>query len=108
MLTAKDYMSVCSEKQKKQEQAVKKNEKDNQTKGKQDVKKSEYEDLKGKEKKLQMDKEIEAMKSTHEMDNNQPQKPLKKSVHVKIDEKKCKLYETFDEPTLDEEDDVPD
>lgn len=51
-----------------------------------------------------MEKEIEEMKSTHEMEDNQPLKPVTNpSLHVHIDEKKCRLYETNDEPTLDDE-----
>lgn len=51
-----------------------------------------------------MEKEIEEMKSTHEMDDNKPLKPVSDpTLHVKIDEKKCKLFETNDEPTMDDE-----
>uniref|UniRef100_A0A183EFV0 Reverse transcriptase domain-containing protein n=1 Tax=Gongylonema pulchrum TaxID=637853 RepID=A0A183EFV0_9BILA len=53
---------------------------------------------------LQMDKEIEEMKSTHELEDNKPLKiEINPALHVKIDEKNCKIYETNDEPTLDDE-----
>lgn len=51
-----------------------------------------------------IDKEIEEMKSTHEMDDFKPLHPATDTkLHVKIAEKKCLLYETNDEPTLDNE-----
>uniref|UniRef100_A0A1I8ERX3 Uncharacterized protein n=1 Tax=Wuchereria bancrofti TaxID=6293 RepID=A0A1I8ERX3_WUCBA len=57
-----------------------------------------------KNRKLKIDKEIEEMKSTHEMDDFKPLKPVTDpKLHVKIAEKKCILYETNDEPTLDDE-----
>lgn len=53
---------------------------------------------------MKIDKEIEEMKSTHEMDDLKPLEPVTNpKLHVKIAEKKCILYETNDEPTLDDE-----
>ncbi|VBB26062.1 unnamed protein product [Acanthocheilonema viteae] len=57
-----------------------------------------------KNRKLMVDKEIEEMKSTHEMDDLKSLEPFTDTkLHVKIAEKKCLLYETNDEPTLDDE-----
>ncbi|EFO27532.1 hypothetical protein LOAG_00946 [Loa loa] len=57
-----------------------------------------------KNRKLKIDKEIEEMKSAHEMDDFKPLQPITDpKLHVKITEKKCVLYETNDEPTLDDE-----
>ncbi|MCP9259807.1 hypothetical protein DINM_003006 [Dirofilaria immitis] len=61
-----------------------------------------------KEKKLEMEKAAEEIKSVHEMDNEKPMNAIMYSnLHVKIDENKCKLYETNDEPTIDDEADEP-
>ncbi|VDM48428.1 unnamed protein product [Toxocara canis] len=47
-------------------------------------------------------KEIELMKSTHEMEGvNDPL--ISAETHVIIAEKRCKLFETTDEPTFDDE-----
>ncbi|VDK73776.1 unnamed protein product [Onchocerca ochengi] len=59
-----------------------------------------------KERKLEIEKETEEIKSRHEMDNEkQVDTVMGANLHVKIDENKCKLYETNDEPTLDDEGD---
>ncbi|OZC12080.1 hypothetical protein X798_00599 [Onchocerca flexuosa] len=59
-----------------------------------------------KERKLEIEKETEEIKSRHEMDNEKPMDMVMgANLHVKIDENKCKLYETNDEPTLDDEGD---
>lgn len=47
-------------------------------------------------------KEIELMKSMHEMEGQQSPS-ISPKMHVVIAEKRCKLYETTDEPTLDDE-----
>uniref|UniRef100_A0A2K6W2E9 Uncharacterized protein n=1 Tax=Onchocerca volvulus TaxID=6282 RepID=A0A2K6W2E9_ONCVO len=58
-----------------------------------------------KDRKLNVQKEIEEMKSIHEMEDLKSQQPavINPKLHVKIAEKKCILYETNDEPTLDDE-----
>uniref|UniRef100_A0A915PTA3 Uncharacterized protein n=1 Tax=Setaria digitata TaxID=48799 RepID=A0A915PTA3_9BILA len=57
-----------------------------------------------KDRKLKMEKEIEEMRSTHEMEDFKPLQPVADPrSHVKIVEKKCMLYETNDEPTLDDD-----
>ncbi|CAG9537338.1 unnamed protein product [Cercopithifilaria johnstoni] len=57
-----------------------------------------------KENKLEMEKAAEEIKSIHEMDDQKPFNVMAYSnLHVKIKENKCKLYETNDEPTIDEE-----
>uniref|UniRef100_A0A8R1TWQ6 Uncharacterized protein n=1 Tax=Onchocerca volvulus TaxID=6282 RepID=A0A8R1TWQ6_ONCVO len=59
-----------------------------------------------KERKLEIEKETEEIKSRHEMDNEkQVDTVMGANLNVKIDENKCKLYETNDEPTLDDEGD---
>ncbi|KHN84940.1 hypothetical protein Tcan_16131 [Toxocara canis] len=57
------------------------------------------------ERRAEFEKEIESMKSEHEMDKENEQRGRKsiKDKHVTITESKCQLYETNDEPTLDEE-----
>lgn len=51
-----------------------------------------------------MEKEIESMKSEHEMERREKnEKITTPNKHVTITENKCQLYETNDEPTLDEE-----
>lgn len=58
------------------------------------------------ERKLEIEKETEEIKSRHEMDNEkQVDTVMGANLNVKIDENKCKLYETNDEPTLDDEGD---
>uniref|UniRef100_A0A0M3IDD4 Pinin/SDK/MemA protein domain-containing protein n=1 Tax=Ascaris lumbricoides TaxID=6252 RepID=A0A0M3IDD4_ASCLU len=52
----------------------------------------------------QMEKEIESMQSEHEMERREKnEKITTPNKHVTITENKCQLYETNDEPTLDEE-----
>ncbi|VDK55825.1 unnamed protein product [Anisakis simplex] len=56
--------------------------------------------------KAEIEREIESMQSEHEMATDQLEEhaqPSTKHKHVTITESKCKLYETNDEPTLDEE-----
>lgn len=65
-----------------------------------------YQKLDFQARRAEFEKEIEEIKSTHELDKG-PQPPLVVDTHVKIDEKKCKLYETNDEATLDEENEEP-
>uniref|UniRef100_A0A915PS13 Uncharacterized protein n=1 Tax=Setaria digitata TaxID=48799 RepID=A0A915PS13_9BILA len=61
-----------------------------------------------KKMKAEMEKAAEEIKSIHEMDNEKPLNAVFHSnLHVKIDENKCKLYETNDEPTIDDEVDDP-
>ncbi|VDM44836.1 unnamed protein product [Toxocara canis] len=54
------------------------------------------------EKRADMLKEIEKMKSVHEMEGTKDPS-ISATRHVVIDEKRCILYETNDEPTLDDE-----
>ncbi|VDO36590.1 unnamed protein product [Onchocerca flexuosa] len=58
-----------------------------------------------KDRKLNVQKAIEEIKSTHEMEDLKSQQSavIDPQLHVKIAEKKCVLYETNDEPTLDDE-----
>ncbi|VDN05349.1 unnamed protein product [Thelazia callipaeda] len=57
-----------------------------------------------KRNKAELEKELEEIKSIHEMDNAKPFNAIMNTdLHVTIDEKKCKLYETYDEPTVDDE-----
>ncbi|MCP9261112.1 hypothetical protein DINM_004200 [Dirofilaria immitis] len=57
-----------------------------------------------KGRKLKREKEIEEMRSIHEMEDFKPlQSVANPKLHVKIAENKCILYETNDEPTLDED-----
>uniref|UniRef100_A0A915AUL7 Uncharacterized protein n=1 Tax=Parascaris univalens TaxID=6257 RepID=A0A915AUL7_PARUN len=51
----------------------------------------------------QMEKEIESMRSEHEMERTEKNEKIAQNKHVIITENKCQLYETNDEPTLDEE-----
>uniref|UniRef100_A0A0R3RIF8 Uncharacterized protein n=1 Tax=Elaeophora elaphi TaxID=1147741 RepID=A0A0R3RIF8_9BILA len=61
-----------------------------------------------KQKKLEMEKAAEEIKSVHEMDDEKSLNAMAYSnLHVKITENKCKLYETNDEPTVDEEGEDP-
>ncbi|EFO17939.1 hypothetical protein LOAG_10556 [Loa loa] len=61
-----------------------------------------------KEKKMEMEKAAEEIKSVHEMDDEKPLNAVTYSnLHVRIKENKCKLYETNDEPTIDEEGEEP-
>ncbi|KHN80999.1 hypothetical protein Tcan_15638 [Toxocara canis] len=59
-------------------------------------------DFIAKEKRADMLKEIEKMKSVHEMEGTKDPS-ISATRHVVIDEKRCILYETNDEPTLDDE-----
>uniref|UniRef100_A0A0R3RVQ5 Ovule protein n=1 Tax=Elaeophora elaphi TaxID=1147741 RepID=A0A0R3RVQ5_9BILA len=53
---------------------------------------------------LRMDREIEEIKSTHEMDSFKPLEPIvDRKSHVKVAEKKCIFYETNDESTIDDD-----
>lgn len=57
---------------------------------------------------MEMEKEAEEIKSVHEMDNEKPFNTVMRSnLHVKIKENKCRLFETNDEPTLDDEGEEP-
>ncbi|VIO97482.1 Uncharacterized protein BM_BM9401 [Brugia malayi] len=61
-----------------------------------------------KAKKMDMEKAAEEIKSVHEMDNQKALNAVMHSnLHVTIKENKCKLYETNDEPTLDDEAEEP-
>ncbi|VDN06006.1 unnamed protein product [Thelazia callipaeda] len=57
-----------------------------------------------KEQKSKTIKEIEDMKSFHEMETFEPLQPVTDSqLHVKIAEKKSRLYETDNDESIDEE-----
>lgn len=61
-----------------------------------------------KRNKLEIEKEAEQIKSIHEMDDQKPLNAVNYSnLHVKITENKCKVYETNDEPTIDDEAEEP-
>lgn len=57
---------------------------------------------------MEIEKVVEEIKSVHEMDDQKPFNFARYSnLHVKIKDNKCKLYETNDEQTVDEEDEDP-
>ncbi|VBB33527.1 unnamed protein product [Acanthocheilonema viteae] len=59
-------------------------------------------------KKFEMEKAAEEIKSVHEMDDQKPLNAvISSNLHVRIKENECKLYETNDEPTVDEEGEDP-
>ncbi|MFH4973882.1 hypothetical protein AB6A40_000591 [Gnathostoma spinigerum] len=64
-------------------------------------------DIISRDKWAEQEKEIENMKSTHEMDDegNAAAATTSPNIHVKINEEKCQLYETNDEPTADDQED---
>ncbi|KAK6735740.1 hypothetical protein RB195_018774 [Necator americanus] len=55
------------------------------------------------ERKAQLDKDVEALKSDREKSADR-EKKLDPKLKVRINEKNCVLYETNDAPTLDEQD----